>query len=597
MKQQTPNSQPLVDLSDMYLRQNGFLPPLGWPHGVGYGGPRLIGQPPQYRPPPPVFDGVPKTQDKNSLMHPIPHMRCYCCGEMQNWSAPFSNNSHLFTATSGGVPISSHVPSSAINPGYPGAMLIKTSTGSSSVLPVHMPTSTHMIRPEFVADFNQQQLHLPPTVPNTLPHHARNSAGLGMMGPNGRPASACLANRHLFSMAPHLPMDPSFQNMDWSVNPMHTMLAQRMPYPGSVPFQGTRFIQHKDAEPEEVRYGPFSDGEGDRISRRPHKNKSRRPSFPISSTILDGLHPQYLGGMVPPHYVTLSRATTEALAAGVALKNDELQKAMLDRIHVGGGQFGPGELLSRGFSSQIGNKDGKRYTSQPQLNEKNGVAFNMGNDKSLSNQLGRSSSCGASSNKGRVIDKPEVPKYKPILHVKSYKGGTSTTTVSNNVIKKDGVGIDDDYLFPDLPPPPDALLEPRNNPRDIGSSMNKKEFKRGANNNPSLFLTHQTSFDFASSDSQVLNDGTPNSRSSSLDDLTLQECPPLLPHEPGRDDGEIRSCIKENNNQKSNTLPINGSILNNTHSKRQPTSIQLYGSEEAQLAHAISQNATLGKHV
>ena len=577
----------------MYLRQNGFMPPIGWPQGVSYG-PRLMGQPPQYRPPPPVFDGMQKSSDKNNpFQQPIPHMRCYCCGETQHWGSPFPNNPQFFTATSGGVPFSSHAPTGTINPGYPGPMFMKASnaTGSPAGLPVHMPTSTSVIRPEFLSELNQHQSHLPPTVPNTLPHHARGSFGLGLMGPNGRPSTSCFANRHMYPNTPHFPIDPSIQNMDWSVNPMHTMMPHRMPYPGSMPLHGgPRFLQHKDAEHEEVRYGPFSDGEGDRITRRPQKNRSRRPSFPMSSNIIDGMPPQYFGGVVPPHYVTLSRAATEAL------KNEQVQKDMMERLRLGGGPFGPTEMLGSILTDPMGNKNGKRYTSQPQLlTQKNGVAFSFDDDKSPPSQLGRSSSCGASANKGN--EKPELPKYKPILQVKSYKGGTSTTAVSHTVIKKGTVnGDEDDYLFPDLPPPPDALLEPRTNVRGIKQSSKKKETKRASGTTPS-FLVHQTSFDFASSDSQMQNDGTQNSRSSSLDDLTLQECPPLLSHEPGRDEGDaIRSCIRESYYQKSNTLPINGSILNNAHSKGIPPNITLYGSEETQLAQNISQNNSISKY-
>jgi len=314
----------------------------------------------------------------------------------------------------------------------------------------------------------------------------------------------------------------------------------------------------------------------------------------MSSNIIDGMPPQHFGGVVPPHYVTLSRATTEALAAGAALKNEQVQKDMLERLRLEGGPFGPTEILGPLLPGPMGNKHGKRYTSQPQLTEKNGVAFCFPDDTSPPSQLGRSSSCGASANKGNLTEKPELPKYKPILQVKSYKGGTSTTAVSHTVIKKDGV--EDDYLFPDLPPPPDALLEPRTNVRGITQSSKKKETKRPLGTTPS-FLVHQTSFDFASSDSQMLNDGTQNSRSSSLDDLTLQECPPLLAHEPGRDEGDdIRSCIRESYYQKSNTLPINGSILNNAHSKRIPPNIPIYGSEETQLAQNISQNNSLSKY-
>ena len=584
------NAQPLVNLSDMYLRQNGFLPPMGWHQGIPYG-PRMMGQPPQYRPPPPVFDGEHKNSDKNQLLQPMPHMRCFCCGEVQHWGAPFPNHSQFFTATPGGVPYSAHAPPGTINPGYPGPMFIKASnaTGSSSVLPVHMPTSTSLIRPEFLADFNHQQ-HLRPTVPNTLPPHARGSLGLGLMRPNGRPSSACFANRHLLQMPQNLQIDPSMQNVDWSVNPMHGMLPHRMPYPGTLPFNNGRLIQHKDSnDTEEIRYGPFSDGEGDRITRKPQKNRSRRPSFPMSNNIIDGIHPQL--GIVPPHYVTLSRATTEALAAGATFKNGQIQNSVFERIQLEDGRFGPPpEVFGPGISNQMGNKNGKRYTSQPQLNERNGVAFNLADDKSPTSQLGRSSSCGASSNKERFNDmKPEIPKYKPILQVKSYKGVTSTTAVPLNVIKKEGGdGSEDDYLFPDLPPPPDALLEPRKNVRGISPAVTKKDYKKGTGNTQS-FLVHQTSFDIASSDSQLLNDGTQNSRSSSLDDLTLQECPPILSHDSGRDDGEIRNCVRESYYQKSNTLPINGSLING--SKRVVPSLQLYGSEEKHL----SQNAVIGK--
>ena len=86
-----------------------------------------------------------------------------------------------------------------------------------------------------------------------------------------------------------------------------------------------------------------------------------------------------------------------------------------------------------------------------------------------------------------------------------------------------------------------------------------------------------------------MNDGTQNSRSSSLDDLTLQECPPIQTHDSGRDDGEIRNCIRESFYQKSNTLPINGSVVNG--SKRVSPSLQLYGSEENHL----SQTTVIGK--
>ena len=91
--------------------------------------------------------------------------------------------------------------------------------------------------------------------------------------------------------------------------------------------------------------------------------------------------------------------------------------------------------------------------------------------------------------------------------------------------------------------------------------------------------------------SQMMNAGNQNSRSSSLDDLTLQECPPILSQESGRDDTEIRNCIRESYYQKSNTLPINGSLVNG--SKRVSPSLQLYGSEEKQL----SQNAVEGRAI
>ena len=574
----------------MYLRQNGFLPPLGWPQGYGH---RFMGQPPQYRPPPPVFDGVHKGPDKNHLMQHIPHMRCYCCGDMQHWSSsPYPHNAPFFTATTGGVPFSSHAPSGTINPGYPNTLFVRASnaTGSSAMLPVHLPTSASMIRPDYMSDFNQQQPHMP-TVPNTLPPHARNSYGLGMMGPNGRPASACFANRHMFPVPPHMQVNPALQNMDWSVNPMHGMLGHRLPYQGPVPFQGTRILQHKDVDPEDIRYGPFSDGEGDRITRRPQKIRNRRPSFPMSNTIIDGVHSQHIPGMVPPHYVTLTRATSEAIAAGASLKNGPFRKGILEGVHLGNAPFGQPEILGPQDSSNIGNKNGKRYNSQPQLNEKNGVVFDLSQDKNQTGPLGRSSSCGASSNKNRLNDKPELPKYKPILQVKSYKGGTSTTAVSPSMLKKDGNRNDDDYLFPDLPPPPDTLLEPRGGDtvrRGISVSVSNKDNKH-ASNKPSSFLVHQTSFDFASSDSQMMNDGTQNSRSSSLDDLTLQECPPILPQEPGGNATDIR----ENFYQKSNTLPINSSIINNQ--KRTSPNILMYGSEEAHLGQSILQSTTMRK--
>ena len=645
LKQQQSSAQPLIDLNDMYLRQNGFMAPPGWPQGVGYGPRFMVPNHPQYRhQPPAVFDGMNKgrTTDKNAhLMQTLPHMRCFCCGEVQHWepTTSFANNpAQFFTTASanGGIPFaSSQQPS--MNPGFPGGttMFIKAPpTGSSSNaahgLPVHLPTSTSVIRPRFVNEFHPQP-HLPhPTVPNTLPH-PRGSFGLGLMGPNGR--TACFASRHSFPVAAPLSIDPSsIQNMDWSVNPMYTMLNQhRMPYaPEAMPYsQSGRFRQHKDGDPEDIRYGPFSDGEGGRITKRPQRNLGvRRPSFPMSNTIMDGAPPihHFGGSIIPPHYVTLSRATMEAASAteNGGSKNTQIPKQLAEQINLGVGPFGQNYILHPGMlNQQMGNKHDKKYTSQPHLNMKNGVAFNLAEDKS--SQVGRSSSCGASSsNKTRQQhEKPEVPKYKPILQVQSHKKGTILTTPSvqkstnyiqanvpsshvmrkdNNIMTRKG-SSDEDYLFPDLPPPPDALLDPNTTSvRTISSSVNNKMGINKVSPRSSSgrsFLNHQTSFDFASSDSQMQNDGTQNSRSSSLDDLTLQECPPLTSLEQGRGDKEadIRSCAREGFYEKSNTLPINSSLSapnGVVPSKRSRQIIPLNGSEEVQLAQMMSHISTSG---
>ena len=66
-----------------------------------------------------------------------------------------------------------------------------------------------------------------------------------------------------------------------------------------------------------MRYGPFSDGEAERVNKRPMsagsrggRGRARRQStssYCGTSNVDDGHH-------VPPHYVTLSRATLDQMS-------------------------------------------------------------------------------------------------------------------------------------------------------------------------------------------------------------------------------------------------------------------------------------------
>ena len=74
--------------------------------------------------------------------------------------------------------------------------------------------------------------------------------------------------------------------------------------------------QTPNSDQEEMRYGPFSDGEADRVMKKPGgmvggtrggRGRARRQStssYCSSSNVVD----------FPPHYVTLSRATLDQMS-------------------------------------------------------------------------------------------------------------------------------------------------------------------------------------------------------------------------------------------------------------------------------------------
>ena len=442
------NQQPLVNVNDMYLHHQGAMMAPHWQQMY----PRMMG-PPIYRHPPPPQQQFPAAGKGDHII------RCHCCGEMQQWGS-----AHIGQVMSSPFPINFPRPE----------MLMK---GANFRAPYAAPARPFFNG--FIGEIvGQNGLPIRPMVPNTLPfkpqllHHS-----LGRQeSMNGQP-QRFLSNFPI-----------SMVNGTW--------------ISGTMP-NNTTLMQHRP----KVEYGPFSDGEADKVNRNKLKSRSRtmdgivyngngpsdntrRPSFPLvaGSSREDNLP-------APPHYVTLSRATMEAASHENRKTGIKRQSSLFEHIQYTTEDPGRGILR---YDSQLKNKEGIRYNSQPQLN-----AVSSESNKRHSNPIGGNKKA---TNGWLVADKPHVQNYKPVLN------DTQNKFISNYKLSVKNELKYDDYLFPDLPLPPDVKLD---TPQPI--------LKKGSFHRASFTLPAHAYFDLQSSDSQH---DIQNSRSSSLDDLTLQETSP-----------------------------------------------------------------------
>jgi hypothetical protein len=240
---------------------------------------------------------------------------------------------------------------------------------------------------------------------------------------------------------------------------------------------------------EDVKYaGAYSDGEAEKSHPTRRTNRSRSlPRRPASSMMYHQVQP--LNGQ-PPQYVTLSRAAL--VEAGDNMNNiHRLQQFEQQSI-----QFGQGHRPS----VQI-QKTGLKYSSQPQLNGSAVLDFPASMNKPPTGP--------------RPVPAPFKPQIRPFKKNNLLQSNKPTPKYQQPVSQQ---GLEDsEYLFPDLPPPPDAMLD---------------------NGSPSQDLH--------------------NSRASSLDDLQwVTSAAELSRHHPGvGDDDPANLGFHTNHNAyKSNTLP------------------------------------------
>ena len=183
---------------------------------------------------------------------------------------------------------------------------------------------------------------------------------------------------------------------------------------------------------------------------------------------------------LPPHYVTLSKATLEAAAAANANYSVSRHASLFEQVNFNGpfsglshqaGLMGPPSSLAYPVP-----KDPSKFGSQP-----------------------------SDINKLALGQFDKVPKSSTFSATKWLL--ESAQTPRPHSLPKNSSIDDDDYLFPDLPPPPNAKLD---TPLPILKHPPPLAAKFGP---------MRPSFEFSSDN----NDNVQNSRSSSLDDLTSQD--------------------------------------------------------------------------
>ena len=161
---------------------------------------------------------------------------------------------------------------------------------------------------------------------------------------------------------------------------------------------------------EEVKYGPFSDGEAEKCHYR-HNRPTRSRSLPRRpNSSMMSYNPNIVANVGVPHYVTLSRS---ALVESADARFVEQQS-----LHISNQRHLPPPIT-------------KRYSSQPHLN-RNVLDYDTCNKPPI---------IKPKPNHVTVQQPQKPPKPK-------YQQPVSQQELENS-----------EYLFPDLPPPPDALLD------------------------------------------------------------------------------------------------------------------------------------------
>ena len=202
---------------------------------------------------------------------------------------------------------------------------------------------------------------------------------------------------------------------------------------------------------DDIKYGPFSDGEAEKChnhynSSRPRQNRSRSlPRRPASSMMVSY---RPLNHAVP-HYVTLSKSAL--VEAGEA----RLQQFEQQSFQFGGHAPPPGGVVPAsaggggGIPPTPNARTTSRYGSQPSLN---GI---------LDFQDG-----GGMPNTVPPNLRPPVPKMKPKIKLSQKQPQQQQQPQGPPPKYQQPVSQQDlensEYLFPDLPPPPDALLDTSN---------------------------------------------------------------------------------------------------------------------------------------
>ncbi len=219
-------------------------------------------------------------------------------------------------------------------------------------------------------------------------------------------------------------------------NRVHFPSCKEPPRPFLQQQQNPNWLMHDSesstaCDNEEIKYGPFSDGEADKCHyRRAVRSRSlpRRPAsslMPASSNMAMGV----------PHYVTLSRAALVEAGDARMIEQHSLQYRSANGGH------------HQHHHHSLHPKTSVRYSSQPQLN----ADFRH-----------HRSGLQGSLQQGSILDfhypTPPVRKPKASGPKKAHQNMTPPPKYQQPVSQQESLE-NSEYLFPDLPPPPDALLD------------------------------------------------------------------------------------------------------------------------------------------
>lgn len=201
-------------------------------------------------------------------------------------------------------------------------------------------------------------------------------------------------------------------------------------------------LQHQDAtsesstacDNEEIKFGPFSDGEADKCHYRRTMRSRSLPRRPASSMMNYHHHP------IVPHYVTLSRASMLEAGDGGARLFEQQSLQFSSRTAAAAAS----EATSHHHHHP--HHRPHRYSSQPHLNQEAILDFNQPPYSSRPSAGGgppplKMRTTSASKSKKSQEPQGPPPKYQQPVAAQS-------DCIENA-----------EYLFPDLPPPPDALLD------------------------------------------------------------------------------------------------------------------------------------------